>query len=184
MRAIRVALRVILSVLFFLGLVVMVSAISYRAGFNARCTIGNIAGPFTPDNIKAQHELGFDWSRHALICKMGEYQVVTPSEAGRGEGGYILRKGRLFLAVTEKETDLFDDSGERFLFALTRTTSRGIPGISYSAYDPAKGAWIENFDVGADGTLDYRTTEVNGRKVKEEYRVGEHWLEKVQRESH
>ena len=105
MKALRLAVRVVLSVLFFLGLIVMVSAISYRAGLNARCTIGNMGGPFTQDNVKAEHELGFDWARHALTCEMGDYQVVTPSEPGHGNGGYVLRKGRLFLSVSEEHTD-------------------------------------------------------------------------------
>jgi len=37
-------------------------------------------------------------------------------------------------------------------------------------------AWIENLDVRADGTLEYRTTEINGQRVKQEYRVGDQWL--------
>jgi len=53
--------------------------------------------------------------------------------------------------------------------------------ISYSTYDQAKSAWIENFDFGADGTLNYRTTE-SGQKVKREHRVGERWLEAVQQD--
>ena len=79
--------------------------------------------PFTPENMNAQHELGFDWVRHALTCSVGDYQVVTPSEPGQGGGAYMLRKGRPFLAFNEKETNLFDDSGERLLFSLTRATS-------------------------------------------------------------
>ena len=140
-----------------------------------------MGGPFTPDNIKAEHEWGFDWARHALTCRMGDYQVVTPAEPGRGEGGYILRNGRFFFAVNSKETDVLDDSGQHLLFSLTRATSERPAAISYSAYDQAKGAWIENFDFHADGTLDYRTTEINGHKVKQEFRVGEEWLEVVQR---
>ena len=141
-----------------------------------------MGGPFTPDNIKAQHDFGFDWARHALTCRMGDYQVVTPAEPVRGEGGYILRKGRFFFAVNGKETDVLDDSGQHLLFSLTRATPERPAAISYSAYDQAKGAWIENFDFGADGTLDYRTTEVNGRRVKEEFRIGDQWLEKVQQD--
>lgn len=37
-------------------------------------------------------------------------------------------------------------------------------------------------DFGADGTLDFRTTEINGRRVKREFRVGEQWLEVVQQD--
>src|SRR5438045_3040578 len=112
MKAVRIALRVIVAGAFLLGLVVAISATSYRAGFNARCHIGNMSVPFTPENMNAQHELGFDWVRHALTCSVGDYQVVTPSEPRQGGGAYILRKGRPFLAFNEKETNLFDDSGE------------------------------------------------------------------------
>jgi hypothetical protein len=182
MKALRVALRLITRIVGLLGLVVAISAISYRAGFTARCQVGNMGGPFTSDNIKAQRYFEFEWARHALSCRMGDYQVVTPSEPGRGDGGYIIRKGRLFLTVNDKETGLFDDSGQHLLFALTRATPERDAAISYTAYDKAKDALIENFDFRADGTLDYRTTEINGHKVKQEFRVGEQWLEVVQRD--
>jgi hypothetical protein len=148
MKAFRVALRLIVASVFLVGLLVVISATSYRA----------------------------------LTCKFGDYQFVLPSEPGQGEGAYITRKGRMFLLVNEKETDLLDDSGKRFLFAMTRAKPERVGTISYSAYDSAKGEWIENVDLGADGTLDYRTTEVNGRRVKQEFRVGESWLETVQRD--
>jgi len=142
-----------------------------------------MGGRFTSDNLQAQHEFGFDWARHALACDMGEFQVVTPIERGRVKGGFVLRNGKLFLVVTEKETDLLDDSGEHFLFSLTRATPERVSVISYSTYDAIKGARVENFDLGADGVLDYRKTEIKGHTSKEEYRVGDAWLELQQRES-
>jgi hypothetical protein len=178
MKALQLALRIVVAGLLLLAL----AFASYRAGFNARCQTGNMGGPFSPDNIKAEHYFGFDWARHALTCSMGDYQVVTPAGPGRGEGGYILRKSRPIFAVNNKETDLFDDSSQHLLFSLTRATAERDTAISYSTYDQAQGAWIENFDFHADGTLDYRTTKMNGRKVKQEFRVGEHWLEVVQQD--
>jgi hypothetical protein len=139
----RVA-RLIVACVGLLGLLVAISAISYHAGFTARCTIGNMSGPLTPENIKEQQYLGFDWARHALTCRMGDYQVVTPADPGRGEGGFILRKGRRFLDVNNKETALFDDSGQHVVFDFRRATQEQSATMTYSIYDQAKGAWIEN----------------------------------------
>jgi hypothetical protein len=184
MKVLRLAVRLILSGLLLLGLIAGISFASFQAGFKARCKEGNnVGGPFTQDNILAQHVTGFDWAGRALTCSMGDFQFVTPSKSGhRGDDLFIIRKGRPFLMVSEKETDLLDDSGKHFLFALQSATSERVSVITYSAYDQTKGAWIENFDFGSDGTLDYRKTEVNGRKVKEEFRVGDHWLERVQQD--
>jgi hypothetical protein len=177
----RVA-RLIVAGVGLLGLLVAISAVSYHAGSTAQCTTGDMSGPLTPENIKEQQYLGFDWARHALTCRMGDYQVVTPTDPGRWEGGFVLRKGRRFLDVNNKETALFDDSGQHVLFYLRRATQERSATMTYSIYDQAKGAWIENFDFGADGTVDFRTTEINGRRVKQELRVGEQWLEVVQQD--
>jgi hypothetical protein len=42
MKALLVAYRYVVGGIGFLVLVVMISAISYRAGFNARCQVGNM----------------------------------------------------------------------------------------------------------------------------------------------
>jgi hypothetical protein len=176
MEGLRAVLRPIVAGVFLLGFIVATGATSYYAGLNARCEI------VTAENAAIFRDIGFDWKRPTSMCKVGDYQLYTPAEAGPDDSAYILRKGRPFLLVNEKETDLFDDAGEHFLFSLTRETPKRPRGISYSTNDKSKNARIENFDIGADGTLDYRTTEIAGRTVKQEFRVGEQWLEKVDRD--
>jgi hypothetical protein len=182
MKMLRLAIRLILSGLLLLGLAAGISFASFQAGFNARCKTGNMSGSLTPDKLKTWHDAGFDWGRRAVMCSMGDFQVVTPNEPGGKGDMLIIRQSRPFLLVNDKETDLLEDSGQHLLFSLTRGTSERPSVISYSTYDQAKGAWIENFDFGADSTLDYRTTESNGRRVKREFRIGEQWLEAVQQD--
>jgi hypothetical protein len=43
-------------------------------------------------------------------------------------------------------------------------------------------AWIDNLDFGADGVVDVRTTEISGRQVKQELKVGDRWLEFLERD--
>jgi hypothetical protein len=175
MKALQLALRIIVAGLLLLAL----AFASYRAGFNARCKTGNMIESPNKGRIGQDHD-GFGWMSHALACTSGGYQLIVPSEAGHGDSGYLLRKGRPFLLVTNQETDLFDDTGEHILFSITRGDLKGR--ITYSAQDEANGVFIENVDIGADGTLDLRTTEMNGRRVKMEYRIGEQWLETVQKD--
>jgi len=178
MKALHLALRILVAGL----LLVALAFASYRAGFNARCDVGNMTVALPPDKQKAVHDGGFGWANRAVMCSMGDYQVVTSNEPGHKVDLFIIRKAEPFLLVNDNLTDLLDDSGEHVLFSLTRNIRNGVSGITYSAYNEEKGAWIENFDLRADGTLDSRTTEINGRKVKEEYRVGEQWLERLQRD--
>jgi hypothetical protein len=180
MKALRVAIRTVVAGVFLVGVVAAISFASFRAGYNARCKTGSWLGPRTPERAKLFE--GMEWTRHALACRVGEYQVMVPSESGQGDGIYIVNKERMFFAVNDKETDVIDDSGKHLLFSLTRATADRVSTISYSAYNQPKGAWIQSFDLGADGTLDYRTTEINDRTVKQEYLVGEQWLEFLQRD--
>jgi len=120
MKMLRLAIRLILSGLLLLGVAAGISLASFRAGFNARCKVGNMSGSLTPDNLKAVHDAGFDWARRAVMCSMGDYQVVTPNEPGGKGDVFIIRKARPFLLINDKETDLMDDSGQHLLFSLTR----------------------------------------------------------------
>jgi hypothetical protein len=43
-------------------------------------------------------------------------------------------------------------------------------------------AWIDNLDFGAHGVVDVRTTEISGRQVKQELKVGDRWLEFLKRD--
>jgi hypothetical protein len=178
MRAFRSVPRLIPAGLVLLGLAVAIGVASFRAGFNARCKAGNMTGALSREQIEQVREDGSTWMSHALTCTVGDYEVVIPDGA-EGENGYILWKRRPLLFRTARETDLFDDYGGHILFSLLDANSKSLRTITYSGFDEAKRAVIENFDVGADGTLDYRITEVDGHTVKEEYRVGEHWLEAV-----
>ena len=85
------------------------------------------------------------------------------------------------LLVTGDSITLNDPDKPRVLFEVTYRPS-GRNHVSYSAFDPSQGAWIENLDDGPDGSVDLRFTEVPGRPVKTEFRVGERWLERVKRE--
>jgi len=181
MKVLRVTLRLAAGAVVLLGAIVIISIPAYRLGLNARCRIGNATGArFTSKAVKLEHQMNVDWARRALTCNMGEYEVSTPRDAGTGEGTFILRKGRPFILVTDKETAILDETGERLLYSFTRATE--VPAISYSAYDSKSGRSIENFDFGADGSLDYRTTTVKGKDQKREFLVGGQWLEFVSRD--
>ena len=55
--------------------------------------------------------------------------------------------------------------------------------VSYAGYDAARQAWIDNLDIGADGVADFRTTEISGRQIKQELKVGDRWLEFLKRDA-
>jgi hypothetical protein len=135
-----------------------------------------------PENVKLAQNVGLAWTRRRLACAAGDYIVAVPSEGGHGEDAILIRKGRPFLLVGSEQTSLLDESGKRIIFQITPANSHRVSMISYEGYDQVQGAFVENVDIGADGTLDYRTTKVAGRDVKQEYRVGERWLEVVRRD--
>ena len=86
--------------------------------------------------------------------------------------------GEMFLGVSKNSTMLLDADGQRVLYQW----DRGKSTISYAGYDAARQAWIENRDFGADGVVDFRTTEISGQQVKQELKVGNRWLEFLKRD--
>jgi hypothetical protein len=86
--------------------------------------------------------------------------------------------GEPFLGVSKNTTTLLDATGHRVLYQW----DRGKSTISYAGYDAARQAWIDNLDFGADGVVDFRTTEISGREVKQELMVGDRWLEFLKRD--
>jgi hypothetical protein len=85
------------------------------------------------------------------------------------------------LFVTPDAIDLTDVANHRVLLEVTHPAS-GPRTISYMSYDAARKAWIESIDVGMDGNLDLRMTEVPGRPKTIELRIGERWIERVDRD--
>jgi len=84
------------------------------------------------------------------------------------------------LMVTDDAIDLFDVDGKRILFEVTKRQSGNL--VRYSTYDGSRNAWIENIDFGPDGEVDFRKTDVSGRPQKQEFRIGNRWLERVERD--
>jgi len=106
-----------------------------------------------------------------LVAKVTRDETALFNVDGRGDT----------LIVSGDSITLADVDKKRTLLAVAHGQSeRNF--VSYSAYDPSQGAWIENIDSGPDGNLDLRRTEITGRPLKTEFRVGERWLERVERD--
>jgi hypothetical protein len=120
------------------------------------------------------------WVKHVRECHVGEYVIDVPAEGGHGEI-MVGRNGQPVFFVTSSGTIVFDSSGKRVLFEANQGQAVGLPVVSYATHVRAADTWVENVDFGADGTVDYRTTESADGKIKKEVSVDQRWLEVVQR---
>jgi hypothetical protein len=57
-----------------------------------------------------------------------------------------------------------------------------VPTCAAPLLDAARQAWIDNLDFGADGVVDFRTTELSGQQAKQELKVADRWLEFLKRD--
>jgi hypothetical protein len=87
---------------------------------------------------------------------------------------FCLETASQFLVASETVTMVMGD--DHVLFDRERGRK-----LSVAAYNPGQKAWIENVDINADGTIDWRTTEASGRPTKHEVRLGDRWLEVIRR---
>jgi len=135
-------------------------------------------------------------------CDLGGYVAATPVDRTKASITLVL-KGHQTLPVVEvssERTLVFDADGKgdtllasagqitladaksnRVLLDLHQPAS-GRHWFSYAAYDSSRDAWVENLDNGPDGTLDLRRTDVPGHPLKTEFRIGEQWFERIDRD--
>ena len=159
--------------LFGAGLIAGV-ILSGRPGSRPLCRTGDMTSGFSAQEIGKMETLVGGWIHNALECRIGDYLVDGPAHDGAANI-FVTRHGEPSILASEKTTTLFDR--HRIVYQWERS---GL--ISYAAYDPVQLAWIENRDYGADGTVDARTSEIAGRLPKDEMRVGDRWLEIVERD--
>jgi hypothetical protein len=118
--------------------------------------------------------------------------LFDPNNGERGLRGLVVNMtrgvttvfnagGRGHLTITDEVISLIDPESKRTLIISSHPRA-GVGYVSYSAYDPSRAEWIEHVDVGPDGHLDLRRTEVAGGPLKEEISVAERWLERVNRD--
>lgn len=84
------------------------------------------------------------------------------------------------LTLRDESITLTDPVSKRVI-ASPDSPRAGGRSFSYSIYDPTRAAWIESV-IGRDGNVDLRITEIPGHQSKTEFRVGERWLERVDRD--
>ena len=149
----------------------------FRPAPTSPCRTGDLTIGIGAEKAKELEDFAGGWVHHARECRVGDYLMVAPDRQGSPEL-ILSRKGQSFLAVSKNLTMLLDADGRRIVYEWDRERSV----ISYAGYDAPRQAWIDNIDFGADGAVDYRTTEISGRQVKQEWKIGNRWLEIVKRD--
>jgi hypothetical protein len=141
------------------------------------CRTGDMTKGIGAGRAKELEDFAGGWIRNARECRVGDYLVDAPDRQGSADL-FLSRLGKPLLRLSSNTTTLVDADGQRILYQWDREKSV----ISYAGYDAARQAWIENLDIGADGLVDVRTTEVSGRQVKRELRIADRWFELLKRD--
>jgi hypothetical protein len=141
------------------------------------CRTGDMTVRISAEKAKELEDFAGGWIHNARECRVGDYLVIAPDRQGSPDL-QLSRMGKPFLDVSKNTTTLFDSEGHRVVYEWDRGKSR----ISYAGYDAARQASIDNVDFGADGSVDFRTTEISGRQVKQELQAGDRWLELLKRD--
>jgi hypothetical protein len=136
------------------------------------CRTGDMTIGIGAEKAKESEDFAGGWIHNARECRLGDYLVIAPERQGSPDI-LLSRMGKPFLGVSKNSTMLLHADGHRVLYQW----DRGKSTISYAGYDAARQAWIDNLDFGADGVVDFRTTEISGQQAKQELKVGDRWLE-------
>jgi hypothetical protein len=141
------------------------------------CRTGDMTMGIGAERAKELEDFAGGWIHSARECRVGDYLVVAPDRQGSPDL-FLSRMGKPFLGLSRSTTTLVDADGHRIVYQW----DRGKSVISYAGYDAARQAWIDNLDFGADGIVDFRTTEIAGRQVKQELKIGDRWFELLKRD--
>ncbi len=166
--------RVIVASLLALS-AVAIAAGSFGLGYWVRCPTNDIGA----DNPLVKPDDGGSpaW-RRSNACRVGHYVVMVPADGQQDDRIMVGQDQRPLLLIGGDDISLMDPSGKRVLFSRTRKGER--TSLSYLGYDPARKAYVDNFDLDGDGAPDARTTTFEAGRTLREYRVGDRWLEIVQ----
>lgn len=159
-----------LKVLFIFGAgfaTAMILALGSRP--SVECQAGDLASALNVEKGKQFESLFGVWIHKARQCHVGDYVVVAPASTGRSDI-IVTRNGKPFFMASDTVTQIVDD--DRVLYEWDR--KREV--ITFAAYNRARKAWIENYDVNADGTVEMRTVEVDNHKKWQEVPGDVRWL--------
>lgn len=147
-----------------------VAAVILGLGPGPACRTGDLTHALNAQKSKQFEEAFGAWVHQTRQCHVGDYQVIAPLRAGAADL-LVLRNGKAVFSTSERVTRFSDD--ERVMYEWQRGRV-----ITYAAYDAGRHAWIENYDVNADGTIDTRTIALAGQPARREIpAVGYRWLE-------
>jgi hypothetical protein len=170
-------MKVKLATAFAAGFLVAVILGLLTPASRSLCRTGDMTIGMGAERAKELEDFAGGWIHNARECRLGDYLVIAPDR--RGSPDILLsRMGELFLGVSKNSTMLLGADGQRVLYQSDRVKST----ISYAGYDAARQAWVDNRDFGADGVVDFRTTEISGQQAKQELKVGDRWLEFLKRD--
>jgi hypothetical protein len=170
-------MKVKLATAFAAGFLVAVLLGFVVPASSPHCRTGYMTKGIGAERAKEVENFAGGWIHNVRECRVGDYLVIAPDRQGSPDI-FLSRMGKLFMGVSQDTTMLLDADGRRILYQWDRAKST----ISYAGYDPVRQAWIDNLDFGADGVVDFRTTEISGRQVKQELKVGDRWLEFLKRD--
>jgi len=155
---------------------------SYRTGGAVGCRTSDMTSGNAPESVETMEATQGAWIHRTRECRIGEYLVIVPADGRSGEV-FLARNGQPLFFASPNLTTVLDSDGKRVLFEAGHNRPGALKDIiSYTAFDPVQAAWVESNDFGADGTVDFRSTQIAGRPLKREFRVGERWLEVVARD--
>ena len=120
-----------------------------------------------------------EWLKNARSCTVGDYQILTPLNP-ESANLMILKKGLPVFSADPTATVVYDGASWRStMFWAHDANDRERNYVSYRFFSTAVGGFVEATDQGPNGTIIRRTTEVPGQPIKNEFRVGDRWLQLV-----
>ena len=149
--------------------------LGFGPGASVECRAGDMASTLNAQNTKDFENFFGAWIHRARQCHVGDYVVVAPVSAGRSDI-IVARNGKAIFMASNEITQVVDD--DRVLYEW----NRGRSVITFAAYDPERKAWVENYDVNADGTIEMRTIDFGDHEKKQEVPGDDRWLEVLKRD--
>jgi hypothetical protein len=78
-------------------------------GTKNNCEVRDISGAKTDQELKLLTLFEYDWMKKAMVCRMGEYEIATPSELGGKNSNiiFVFKKGKPVFYRGNSETFVY-----------------------------------------------------------------------------
>ena len=164
-----------------LYLVIILFYISGSIRAETNCTMQDISGAKTEEELKIIKFMKYEWMRKATVCQMGNFKIATPTIQTKENKNiiFVFKDDRPIFFKKNEETSIYspkheDAAMDKVLVNIWHDRQGNVKRIWYQTI--GKEYQVMIYDVDFDGQPDIKTVSKNGEIIESYKWKDNKWL--------